>query len=124
MSTITGGFLGTGLDSLNVTAPIGPMDGQSAAAINLSNYSGPFSSLFSINFLGQPLVWLLGLMVLLGLTKIFSEHPSSPISPAHIHIGGYNWWTITVASISGIVIMKLIFNRWPVPGITQLVNAA
>ncbi len=36
----------------------------------------------------------------------------------------YNTAYITLAAIAGIVLLKYILNRWPVKGLTDLVNAA
>jgi hypothetical protein len=76
------------------------------------------------SILGQPMAWWVGLALLLLLFKFISEHERLPFNPAHVHIGGYNFAAITVNAIVGIVLLKAIFNRWPVYGLTQVINAA
>jgi len=70
----------------------------------------------------SPVVILLGMVALLLLLKVIGESKNTAIDPAHIHIGGYNLLGITVVSIVGIGLLKLVFNRWQVPGVTPLLN--
>lgn len=71
-----------------------------------------------------PVTFLIGLIGLLVLMKVLGESSKTDIEPAHLHIGGYNLVAVTVTSVVGIVLLKVIFNKFQVPGITDLVNAA
>jgi hypothetical protein len=35
-----------------------------------------------------------------------------------------NWLIITLMAVTGIVFLKWVLNRWNVPGLTDIVNAA
>lgn len=71
-----------------------------------------------------PVTILVGLIGLLVVMKLLGESNSTKIQPAHIAIGGYNLIAVTVTSVIGIVLLKVVFNKFQVPGITDLVNAA
>lgn len=72
----------------------------------------------------SPVSWLLGMIGLLVVLKIVGELDSTAIRPGHISIGGYNVLTIAVVSIVGTTLLKLIFTRWHVGGISELVQFA
>lgn len=35
----------------------------------------------------------------------------------------YNWVIVTLMAITGIVLMKYIFTRWPVKGLTEVIQS-
>lgn len=70
----------------------------------------------------SPTAVLIGMIALLLLLKFVSEHEKTSIKPAALSIGGYNLLAVTVTSIVGIALMKLLFIRVKVPGITPLVE--
>ncbi|MHA2642968.1 MAG: hypothetical protein V2G41_10005 [bacterium JZ-2024 1] len=65
---------------------------------------------------------LIGLVVLLLILKFVGEHESTAIKPAHISIGGYNLLAVGVTAVVFIALMKLIFMRYTVPGISPLMK--
>lgn len=71
-----------------------------------------------------PVTFLIGLIGLLVVMKLLGESNKTSIQPAHLHIGPYNILTVTVTAIVGIVLAKIAFNAFQIPGITDLVNAA
>ncbi|MEM3469829.1 MAG: hypothetical protein QXZ36_03685 [Thermoproteota archaeon] len=85
----------------------------SAQGVNLKGY-----------LWGQPMIVYFGLLIVLFLAKWVSEHPDTKIEPAHLHIGGYNVAMVTLIAILGIDAMKIIVDRFPVPGLYQVVNFA
>lgn len=70
----------------------------------------------------SPVTVLIGIALLLLMLKILGELPTTAIDPRHLHIGGYNLLVVTLTSVIGISLLKLVFNRWPVPAVTELVN--
>lgn len=70
----------------------------------------------------SPVVVFVGLVVLLFLLKLLGEAPKTSIEPGHIHIGGYDVLVIGFVSVVFIAGMKLLFNKFYVPGVTNLIN--
>jgi hypothetical protein len=86
---------------------------------------GPSGLGLSLTPAGQtpsPVTVLIGLIGLLIIMKVLGELDSTAIEPRHIQIGGYNLIAVTVASIVGIALAKLVFTRWNVPGVSALVQ--
>lgn len=78
---------------------------------------------FNSQFIGEPLgVWIGGI-ILLFVLKFLSERKESTLNPAYIKIGGYNVLAITLSAMIGIILLKVIFNRFQVPGVTQFANS-
>lgn len=71
----------------------------------------------------SPVTVLIGMIGLLGLLWIIGESSKTDIQPAHIKLGGYNLVAVTIASSVGILLLKLFLNKWPIPHVTDLVNA-
>jgi hypothetical protein len=121
------------VQSLNVsrTNPYSPWSSEAGSTThaNLAGFGFDRNSIASMggvlqqNFLGEPLWFYAGLIAILGAWKFIGEHENSNINPAHLHIGGYNLVGVTVTAIVGIVLLKMLVNRWQVPGLTQLINA-
>jgi hypothetical protein len=61
-------------------------------------------------------------VLILFLLKFLSEHDRTELDPAHVHIGGYNLLAVGVTAVVFIVMFKVLFNRWHVPGLTELAN--
>lgn len=78
----------------------------------------------------SPVTWLVGAIILLFVLKFLGERESSPINPAHVHIGGYNVLTIFVIVVITVVGMKILVNRpffgsnRALAGFASLVNTA
>lgn len=64
-------------------------------------------------------VVIFGALLLLKYTSNRSED----MTPSIMGIGVYNFIAVTLMAIFGIVGMKVIFNKYKVPGMTELVNA-
>lgn len=104
-------------------------DGQGAATssqtVNQNTILQQQLSIGAGGFL-TPTTILIGLIGLLVVMKLVGESDklAPGIQPAHLSIGGYNILAVTVTSIVGIVLLKVVFNKFQVPGITDLINAA
>lgn len=122
---IMGGIYDSGLTQTKLF-PSGGFSSGGTAEVNPDggSVSGGYNFIgANATLLGQPFVWFLGLFALLGIAKWFGEHPDSPINPEHIHVGGYNWFVGGVIAVTFIAFGKMIVNRYPIPGVTQIFNA-
>ena len=111
-------FGNNGADSTpQPTTPAGALQGLSQVLPGQLNAGG--GSMLS------PSIVLIGMALLLLGLKFIGEHDRAEgISPAHFHVGAYNILTVTVAAVLGIVTLKIIFNSYHVPGVTDVINAA
>jgi hypothetical protein len=53
----------------------------------------------------------------------YTSNRRDDMTPSILGIGVYNFLAVTLMAIFGIVGMKVIFNKYKVPGMTELVNA-
>lgn len=115
-----------GNSSQTVMAPVGGITNAPGGAINAP--SGiPITQLFAGwygSILGQPLLWLFGAIGLLVLYKLLEEHLGGREIFAEVKIGLNNFVKIGLMALIFIVIGKLIFTRYTIPGITSLFQAA
>jgi hypothetical protein len=70
----------------------------------------------------SPISVLIGIIVIGVLLKIIGESPDTKIEGHHVSLGAYNVGTILVVTIAGIAFLKLILNRFQLPGATDLIN--
>lgn len=69
--------------------------------------------------------WLIGLIVLLILLKMLTEHKKSGLEMHHVRISVLNWFVITALAVTGIVSAKAIANKYgPNGSLTKIINAA
>jgi hypothetical protein len=90
------------------------------ASVPAGTYSGPYSTK---QFLGEPFAVFLGMVLLLFLLKFFSERSGILGVPSHVRIGGYNFLAVGISAAIFIVLMKIIFNAYKIPGLTEFTNA-
>lgn len=83
-------------------------------------YSGPFAG---SSVAGEPVAVWVGLLALLALLGWFSSRPDSlgGANPAYVKVGGYNLLTVTVSAAVGFFLLKLLFRKFPVPGVSEFV---
>lgn len=77
----------------------------------------------SKGFLGQPFTWWLLLLSLLIGLKFVAAKLGDGEEFKSIRVSMHNVIIISLASVIGIGFMKVVFNRWPIPGLTTFVNA-
>ncbi len=75
-------------------------------------------------FLGQPFTWWFVLVAALIGLKVVAERLGQGEEFRSIRVSIHNVLIISLAAIIGIAFFKVVFNRWRVPGLTTLVNAA
>ena len=63
-------------------------------------------------FLNQPMAVWVGALVLLLVIKVASEKESSPISPAHYHVGGFNLGTQFLSWFVTLFLVKVAVLKW------------
>ena len=68
--------------------------------------------------------YLLAIFLLLVLLKYASEHEKTDMQPAIAGIGVYNFVVIGIMAMLFSIVGKVIFNKYPVKGVTQLFNMA
>ncbi len=85
-------------------------------------YQGPFAN---YSALGQPAAVWIGAVALLGVLAYFSTRDNTlgGANPAHVRVGGYNFLTVGLISAVFFILLKAVFNRFPVPGFTEFANA-
>lgn len=84
--------------------------------------SGP--SVSSTTSSSKSIVWWVGLLALL-LVLVFGAHKAGgPEDFRNIRPTFYNFLTITLTSVVGIVGLKVIFSKWRIPGASDIILAA
>lgn len=73
--------------------------------------------------LGQPLSWWLLLIVLLYGVRFAGSKLGSGEEFKSLRVSVFNIVTVSLMAIVGIGFMKVLFNRFKVPGLTTFVNA-
>jgi hypothetical protein len=70
-------------------------------------------------------IWYFAAVVLILVALNFAVEREGSRSQFHlVHIGVWNWIVITLMAVLGIIAVKTIFNKYQVPGLTTLINAA
>lgn len=112
--------LRTGAGSGNAPAQMAGNAAMDSGAGTL--YTGPLSQ---YSALGQPAAVWIGGIAFLGLLSWFSMQKNTlgGANPAHIRIGGYNFLAVGTIAAIYIILFKMVFNRWRVPGFTEFANA-
>lgn len=83
-------------------------------------YNGPYADK---SFFGEPFAVWLGMILLLVGLRFFASRSGAIGEAAHIRIGGYNFLAVGVTSAVFIALLKVIFNRVRVPGVTEFANS-
>lgn len=121
-------FSGVGAISGATRANIGGIAGTGNAELvdnthpgaNNPTYTGPYANR---SFIGEPFAVWLGLILLLVGLRFFTQRSGVLGEVAHLRIGGYNFLAIGVSSAVFIALLKVVFNRFRVPGVTEFSNA-
>lgn len=68
-------------------------------------------------------IWFLfGFIAIIFLAKFLSEREGSSINPSLMGFGLFNLVAVSLMAIPGIAVTKIIVNKYPVKGLTDLVN--
>jgi hypothetical protein len=71
---------------------------------------------------GNPVMFLIGFILILALLWL-ARHNSGHLKAEAFGINLFNLLVITITAIVGIVLFKVIFTRFPIPGLTPLIAA-
>lgn len=102
-------------DTSPQSAVIGP-DGAISAAENAD-------SLTSGGLLGQPLAWWALLLGLLYAVRFAGTKLGSGEEFKNLKVSVFNIVTVSLMAVVGIGFLKVLLNRFKVPGLTPFVNA-
>lgn len=81
-----------------------------------------FSDITGSTILGTPFNVFLGLVILLFGFKFLSESDATEIDPFDLRISGYNVIAVGLSAAVFFTVIKVLFNRFKVRGLTDLVN--
>jgi hypothetical protein len=73
--------------------------------------------------LGQPIAWWVFLIVILYGVRFIGAKLGSGEEFKSLKVSVFNIVTVSLMAIVGIGFMKVLFNRFKVPGLTPFVNA-
>lgn len=73
--------------------------------------------------LGQPIVWWATLIILFVLLGIVAKKAGNESEFSNIRLSAYNVLMITLAAVIGIVGLKALFAKLPVPGLSTVLAA-
>lgn len=102
-------------DAGSQSATIGP-DGAVSSAENAD-------SLTSGGLLGQPLAWWALLLGLLYAVRFAGTRLGSGEEFKNLKVSVFNIVTVSLMAVVGIGFLKVLLNRFKVPGLTPFVNA-
>lgn len=85
-----------------------------------TNDNNPASVAAAVGATGQPLAWWVALAAVLVALMYFSTKYDDG-SYANLRASAYNIFTVTLAAIVGISLFKLLFTKFPVPGLSTIV---
>lgn len=68
--------------------------------------------------------YIVAIIAFLVILKYASEHEKADMDPKLVGIGVWNFISVGIMSLLFIVIAKVSFAKYPVPGISQIVGAA
>ncbi len=82
--------------------------------------SNPAVNAAMVGATGQPLTWWVALAAILVALMYFSTKYDDG-DYANLKASAYNIFTVTLAAIVGISLFKLLFTKFPVPGLSTIV---
>lgn len=124
-SNFYGNNSGSGLPSLGVIATGGNVQqGSGEMPATAPAAAGDADRALMIGAMGHPGKWWASIAVLLVVLMYTAQHFDGQGNYANLKPTVYNVLTITLASIIGITSLKLLFTKFPVPGLSTVVLAA
>lgn len=114
----SGGTLGSASSAMSPDTA-----GYSAAAV--ASDGGPMvSAPAARGVAGHPLAWWVALAVLFAAFVFVGRKVGTAESFSNIRFNAYNIVGIGLASVLFITVAKILVTKYPVPGLTQIVQAA
>lgn len=123
--TAGGGTLGT---RSTAASPYDVTGGASQGATmsggeNATSTGENATAMTSGGLLGQPLSWWVLLIVLLYGVRFIGSKIGSGEEFKNLRVSVFNIVTVSLMAVVGIGFLKVLFNRFQVPGLTAFVNA-
>lgn len=112
--TSAGGGLGDAASAMNGASNVASPSGGAAVAANTN----------VINTSGRSVWWWVGLIGLLFVLIFVARRTGTEEDFRNIRPTGYNFLAITLTSIIGIVGLKILAARFPIPGASDVIMAA
>ena len=102
-----------------------PVAGQTQEEVPAStdgSYTGPLAS---SSFAGEPAAVWVGMLALLFIIGWYGRHADTLGGeiPRDIRVGLYNWLAVGVMAATFFLIGKIVFVKFPVPGVTNFFKA-
>ena len=86
--------------------------GAPVATLTTSQNTAPVSALW----------YLLGIFIILVVLKYASEHEKAGMDPKLLGVGVWNLVAVTLLATLGIATEKILLNKYPIKGLTDLIN--
>lgn len=112
-------FPGGGSLGLEATMPY-PQAVTGTGSGQSNNNSNPVAIAAAVGETGQPITWWVALAAILVALMYFSTHYDDG-QYANLKASAYNIFTVTLAAIVGISLFKLLFTKFPVPGLSTII---
>ena len=122
--SIGGGTLGVTASPGSPWDQSGSQSGVVSAGGDVATTNANTDNMTRAGFLGQPFTWWFVLVAALIGLKFVAERLGQGEEFRSIRVSIHNVLIISLAAVIGIAFLKVVFNRWRVPGLTTLVNAA
>lgn len=112
-------------NTLGVASGAGSLVTSSTAAVGdaVSTGASAPSSTAPAGLIGQPLTWWATLIVLFIILGIVARKAGNEGEFGNLKVSAYNILMITLAAVIGIAGLKVLFTRFPVPGVSTLLQA-
>lgn len=68
--------------------------------------------------------FILGIVIILAILKYASEHEKAAMEPKIVGVGVYNWVVVGILAMLFMLVTKTILNKYPIKGLTDIVNAS
>jgi hypothetical protein len=99
--------------------------GQPAEVVDpttTTGYSGPLSG---SQFAGEPAAVWVGMLALLFVVGWYGRHVDTLGGeiPKDIRVGFYNWLTVGIMAATFFLLGKVVFTKYPIPGVTSFFQA-
>lgn len=77
----------------------------------------------SVGMMGEPIRWWVALAILLMVLMYSAQRFDGNGNYGNLKLTAYNILSITLSAIIGITLFKVFFTKFPVPGLTLLIQA-
>ncbi len=116
----------SGLETLGIaaTSPSSKSPSGAGGGTSTSAPAGPIENALNIGASGSPVVWWGALAVMLVALMYGAQKLGTDGEFGNLKLSAYNIFTISLASIIGINLFKLLFTKFPIPGLTTVVMSA